>query len=47
MRPDRAQAPSALSVGLALASVYLVWGSTYLAIRVGLQGYPPFLMFFF
>ena len=37
-------APSALAVGLALASVYLVWGSTYLAIRVGLEGYPPFLM---
>lgn len=36
--------PSPLSVALALASVYLVWGSTYLAIRVGLQGYPPFLM---
>ncbi len=37
-------APSALAVGVALASVYLVWGSTYLAIRVGLEGYPPFLM---
>ncbi len=37
-------APSAFSVGLALTSVYLVWGSTYLAIRVGLEGYPPFLM---
>lgn len=36
--------PSALAVALALASVYLVWGSTYLAIRVGLEGYPPFLM---
>ena len=28
----------------ALAAVYLVWGSTYLAIRVGLDGFPPFLM---
>jgi len=36
--------PSALAVVLALASVYLVWGSTYLAIRYGLEGYPPFLM---
>lgn len=36
--------PSALAVTLALASVYLVWGSTYLAIRIGLEGYPPFLM---
>jgi drug/metabolite transporter (DMT)-like permease len=39
-----ASPPSRLAVGLALASVYLVWGSTYLAIRVGLEGYPPFLM---
>lgn len=44
MNPDKSAAPSALAVGLALASVYLVWGSTYLAIRVGLEGYPPFLM---
>ena len=28
----------------ALAAVYLIWGSTYLGIRVGLDGYPPFLM---
>lgn len=36
--------PAPLAVALALTSVYLVWGSTYLAIRVGLEGYPPFLM---
>jgi drug/metabolite transporter (DMT)-like permease len=36
--------PSALAVAAALAAVYLVWGSTYLAIRVGLHGFPPFLM---
>ena len=29
---------------LALASVYLIWGSTYLGIRIALDGYPPFLM---
>ena len=44
MSPPKAAAPTGLAVGLALASVYLVWGSTYLAIRVGLDGYPPFLM---
>lgn len=44
MNAGKSAAPSALAVGLALASVYLVWGSTYLAIRVGLEGYPPFLM---
>ncbi|PRH82864.1 drug/metabolite exporter YedA [Arenimonas caeni] len=44
MNPATPAPPSALAVGLALASVYLVWGSTYLAIRYGLEGYPPFLM---
>lgn len=29
---------------LALGIVYLVWGSTYLAIRVAVEGLPPFLM---
>lgn len=33
-----------LLVPLALVSLYLVWGSTYLAIRVALDSYPPFLM---
>lgn len=31
-------------IWLALAAVYLVWGSTYLAIRVAIQTLPPFLM---
>jgi drug/metabolite transporter (DMT)-like permease len=31
-------------VPVALVSLYLVWGSTYLAIRVALESYPPFLM---
>ena len=44
MNPQNTAPPTGLAVGLALASVYLVWGSTYLAIRVGLDGYPPFLM---
>jgi len=29
---------------LAFAIIYFVWGSTYLAIRVGVRGIPPFLM---
>lgn len=35
-----------LSTGVlaALGIVYVVWGSTYLAIRVGLETLPPFLM---
>ena len=40
--PRNATGPS---VVLALAAVYLVWGSTYLAIRFALEGgYPPLLM---
>jgi drug/metabolite transporter (DMT)-like permease len=31
-------------VPLALLGLYLLWGSTYLAIRIGLRSYPPFLM---
>ncbi len=33
-----------LPLVLALLTVYLVWGSTYLAIRVAVLGMPPFLM---
>jgi drug/metabolite transporter (DMT)-like permease len=31
-------------VPAALFALYLIWGSTYLAIRVALESYPPFLM---
>lgn len=40
---DRA-GPGALAVAFALASVYILWGSTYLAIRFALESYPPFLL---
>lgn len=34
-----------LAIALALAAVYLIWGSTYLGIRFGLEGgWPPLLM---
>ncbi len=36
--------PGSVAIALALVSVYLLWGSTYLAIRIGLEGFPPFLM---
>lgn len=50
--PDAGPAPdwkepipsSRAAVILALVSVYLVWGSTYLAMRIGLTGFAPFLM---
>src|SRR5260370_2674713 len=28
----------------AFAAIYLIWGSTYLAIRFGIEGFPPFLL---
>ncbi|HYO15733.1 MAG TPA: drug/metabolite exporter YedA [Thermoanaerobaculia bacterium] len=35
---------SMLKVAIALAAVYLIWGSTYLAIRFAIETLPPFLM---
>lgn len=35
---------SKYAVIAALLSLYFVWGSTYLAIRIALEGFPPFLM---
>jgi drug/metabolite transporter (DMT)-like permease len=32
------------AIAAALLAVYVVWGSTYLAIRVGVEDFPPFLM---
>ncbi len=40
-RPSR---PSPLLLIAAFAAVYLIWGSTYLAIRVAVETLPPFLM---
>jgi drug/metabolite transporter (DMT)-like permease len=45
----RAAVPAALLtprvlIPLSLIGVYLIWGSTYLAIRIALVDYPPFLM---
>ena len=36
--------PASWKILLAFATIYLVWGSTYLAIRVGVREMPPFLM---
>jgi len=35
---------SRLLVPLSLFALYVIWGSTYLAIRIGLESFPPFLM---
>ncbi|WP_423927373.1 drug/metabolite exporter YedA [Dokdonella sp.] len=37
------QSPGLL-VPLALLAVYIIWGSTYFAIRVALESWPPFLL---
>lgn len=36
--------PPRIYIILAFAAVYLIWGSTYLAIRFSIQSFPPFLM---
>ncbi len=43
VRAERA-APTASRVLLALVAVYVIWGSTYLAMRIALETLPPFLM---
>lgn len=39
-----ARPPSRSALVLAFASIYLLWGSTYLGIRVAVETMPPFLM---
>ena len=41
---DRATRPATWQVLLAFAIIYFVWGSTFLAIRVGVREVPPFLL---
>ncbi len=41
---DATTAPRRSWVILAFAAVYLIWGSTYLAIRFAIETLPPFLM---
>jgi len=36
--------PSTVRLVLAWAAVYLIWGSTYLGIRLAIESIPPFLM---
>lgn len=39
-----AQAPSRITILAAFAAIYLIWGSTYLAIKYAVETVPPFLM---
>jgi drug/metabolite transporter (DMT)-like permease len=43
MSGETARRPTVLAVWVALVTVYLVWGSTYLAIRVVVETAPPLL----
>ena len=43
-KPWSGQAGSATLVLVAFAAVYIIWGSTYLAIRVGVESFPPLLL---
>ena len=36
--------PSRVSLVMAFAAIYVIWGSTYLGIRVAVETMPPFLM---
>ena len=45
MNSNMPTSPRPLAIAMALAAVYLIWGSTYLAIRFALEGgFPPFLL---
>src|SRR5436190_12153084 len=33
-----------LTIFLAFAAIYIIWGSTYLAMRIGIETIPPFLL---
>lgn len=44
MVAERAEEPSSSRVLVAFAAVYVIWGSTYLAIRFAIETLPPFLM---
>jgi drug/metabolite transporter (DMT)-like permease len=41
---SRHPSPSLIAVAAAFAAIYLIWGSTYLAIRFAIETLPPFLM---
>jgi len=36
--------PDRILIGLALLAVYLIWGSTYLALRIAVVDIPPFML---
>jgi drug/metabolite transporter (DMT)-like permease len=43
-RLTHSAAPSSTLIILAFAAIYLIWGSTYLGIRIGIESFPPLLL---
>lgn len=44
LRMTPSPSPSRARIALAFAAIYLLWGSTYLAIRYAIESIPPFIM---
>lgn len=44
--PENTKKPASnrLAILVSLFALYVIWGSTYLAMRIGLDGFPPFMM---
>ena len=40
----RIEPPTCIKLLLAFATIYVLWGSTYLAIQLAIHTIPPFLM---
>ena len=38
------KAPHPVTIALAFVAIYVIWGTTYLAIFFGLKGFPPFVL---
>jgi drug/metabolite transporter (DMT)-like permease len=43
-KSEHAPARAATLLLIAFAAVYIVWGSTYLAIRIGIESFPPLIL---
>lgn len=44
VQPQVPSKPSAWLVAACLLAVYVIWGTTYFAIKVGIEGVPPFFL---
>lgn len=43
-QPDTAPPGSLLTLGFALFGLYIIWGSSFIGIKIGLEGFPPFTL---